>query len=295
MAQDLTRKQMTSLQRRYDFKTAKSLGQNFVTDPAVTENIIAAAGTGPRDLVLEIGPGLGVITAKAAQGCGRLVAIEIDKKLLPILAETVGWQPNVKIINEDILQADLERIVAEESVLPDGSKAESVKLIGNLPYYITTPILNKLMALPGLFDSMTIMVQKEVAEKMMAGAGAKNYGVISIHVQYFCGIEYIMDVPKEVFLPQPKVDSSVLKLHVLPEKAVKVKDESLFFETVKAGFAQRRKTLSNSLTGVRGADRGAVLQALEGAGIDPKRRAETLSIPEFAAVADMLADILSAK
>ncbi|MBQ2095161.1 MAG: ribosomal RNA small subunit methyltransferase A, partial [Firmicutes bacterium] len=243
---------------------------------------------GPKDLVLEIGPGLGVITAKAAQSCGKLVAIEIDKKLLPILAETVGWQPNVKILNEDILQADLAKIVAEERILPDGSTAENVRLIGNLPYYITTPILNKLMALPGLFTSLTIMVQKEVAEKMMAAPGAKNYGVISIHVQYFCEIEYIMDVPKEVFLPQPKVDSSVLTLHVRKQPAVQPKDEDLFFELVKAGFSQRRKTLSNSLTGVRGADRDTVVRALEAAGVDPKRRAETLSLEEFANVANRL-------
>ena len=295
MAQDFTRKQVAALERRYDFKTAKSLGQNFVTDPAVTEGIIRAAGAGPKDLILEIGPGLGVITAEAAKSCGKLVAIEIDKKLLPILAETVGWQPNVKILNEDFLQADLEAIVARESVLPDGSQAENVRLIGNLPYYITTPILQKLMGLPGLFASMTIMVQKEVAQKMMAEAGAKNYGVLSINVQYFCDIEYIMDVPREVFLPQPKVDSSVLTLHVRGKAPAEVKDEALFFEIVKAGFSQRRKTLSNSLTGVRGAERDDAVLALEGAGIDPKRRAETLSIPEFAAVTNHLADILAAK
>ena len=288
MAQEFTRQQVAALERRYDFKTARSLGQNFVTDPAVTENIIAAAGAGPKDLVLEIGPGLGVITAKAAQSCGKLVAIEIDKKLLPILAETVGWQPNVKILNEDVLQADLQAIVEAEKQLPDGSEAENVRLIGNLPYYITSPILNKLMALPGLFTSLTIMVQKEVAEKMMAPAGAKNYGPISIKVQYFCEIEYIMDVPKEVFLPQPKVDSSVLTLHVRKRPAAEAEDEELFFETVKAGFAQRRKTLSNSLTGVRGADRSRVLAALEAAGIDPKRRAETLSLEEFAALSNAL-------
>ena len=288
MAQDFTRKQVAALEKRYDFKTAKSLGQNFVTDPAVTEGIIEAASAGPKDLVIEIGPGLGVITSKAAAGCGKLVAIEIDKKLLPILAETVGWQPNVKILNEDILQADLAKIVAEEKILPDGSAAENVRLIGNLPYYITTPILNKLMALPGLFTSLTIMVQKEVAEKMMALPGAKNYGVISIHVQYFCEIEYIMDVPKEVFLPQPKVDSSVLTLHVRKQPAVQPRDEELFFELVKAGFSQRRKTLSNSLTGVRGADRDTVVRALEAAGIDSKRRAETLSLEEFANVANRL-------
>ena len=288
MAQEFTRQQVAALERRYDFKTAKSLGQNFVTDPAVTEGIIEAAGAGPKDLVIEIGPGLGVITSKAAANCGRLVAIEIDKKLLPILAETVGWQPNVKILNEDILQADLAKIVEEERTLPDGSQAENVRLIGNLPYYITTPILNRLMALPGLFTSLTVMVQKEVAEKMMASPGAKNYGPLSIHVQYFCEIEYIMDVPKEVFLPQPKVDSSVLTLHVRKGPAVQAADEALFFETVKAGFSQRRKTLSNSLTGVRGKDRDTVVKALEDAGIDPKRRAETLSLQEFADVANRL-------
>ncbi|MCR4805421.1 MAG: 16S rRNA (adenine(1518)-N(6)/adenine(1519)-N(6))-dimethyltransferase RsmA [Clostridia bacterium] len=288
MGQDFTRKQVAALERRYDFKTAKSLGQNFVTDPAVTEGILQAAGAGPEDLVIEVGPGLGVITSRAAQNCGKLVAIEIDKKLLPILAETVGWQPNVKILNEDFLQTDLEALVAAESLLPDGRRAEHVRLIGNLPYYITTPILNKLMALPGLFTSITIMVQKEVAEKLMAQPRAKNYGVISIHVQYYCEIEYIMDVPKEVFLPQPKVDSSVLTLHVRKSPAAKVADEAKFFEVVKAGFAQRRKTLSNALTGALGKTRDQVLAALEAAGIDPKRRAETLSIEEFAEATNRL-------
>ena len=288
MEQDFTRKQVAALERRYDFKTAKSLGQNFVTDPAVTEGILAAAGAGPRDLVVEVGPGLGVITGRAAQSCGKLAAIEIDKKLLPILAETVGWQPNVKIINEDILQADLEAIVREEGVLLDGTRAERALLIGNLPYYITTPILQKFMAQPGLFSSFTIMVQKEVAEKLMAKPGARNYGVISVNVQYHCEIEYIMDVPKEVFLPQPKVDSSVLTLRTRQTPAAEVADEMKFFEVVKAGFAQRRKTLSNSLTGVLGKSRDQVLAALEAAGIDPRRRAETLSIQEFAKAANRL-------
>ena len=286
MAQEFTRQQVAALEKRYDFKTAKSLGQNFVTDPSVTEGIIEAAGAGLKDLVIEIGPGLGVITSKAAAGCGKLVAIEIDKKLLPILAETVGWQPNVSIINEDVLEADLERIVEQERVLLDGSQAENVRLIGNLPYYITTPVLNKLMSLPGLFSTLTIMVQKEVAEKMMAAPGARNYGVLSIHIQFFCEIEYVMDVPKEVFLPRPKVDSSVLNLRVRKEKSAPVSDEALFFEIVKAGFAQRRKTLSNSLTGLRGFDKDAVLACLQAAGIDPQRRAETLSLAEFAALSN---------
>lgn len=286
--EQFTRQGVTQLEKRYDFKAARRLGQNFVTDPAVTQRIIEACGAGPRDLVLEIGPGLGVISSKAAQSCGKLVAVEIDKKLLPILAETVGWQPNVKIINEDILKADIEGIIESERVLPDGEAAEAVRLIGNLPYCITTPIMNRLLPLSGLFETMTVMVQKEVAEKMAAPAGAKNYGFISVNIQYYCEIEYIMDVPREVFLPQPRVDSSVLTLRPRKEKEARVLDEEKFFEVVRAGFAQRRKTLLNSLSGVCGAGKDRVLEALLSAGVDPLRRAETLSVAEFAEVSNRL-------
>lgn len=288
MQQSFNRKSMSSLERKYNFKAAKELGQNFVTDPAVTENIIESAGAGKKDLIIEIGPGLGVITARAAENCGKLVAIEVDKNLLPILAETVGWQPNVKIINEDILKADLADIIYKEKVLPDGSEAEHVKLIGNLPYYITSPIMAKLMENRGLYESVTIMVQKEVAEKMMAMPGKRNYGVMSVAIQYFCDIEYVMDVPKEVFMPQPKVDSSVLTLHIRREKPVQAKDEDKFFRVVKAGFAQRRKTLGNALVGTDGADKAKVQEVLNAAGVDPMRRAETLSLAEFAAISDNL-------
>lgn len=288
MQQSFNRKTMSSLERKYNFKAARELGQNFVTDPAVTENILASAGATKKDLIIEIGPGLGVITSRAAESCGRLVAIEVDKKLLPILAETVGWQPNVKIINEDILKIDLADIIDKERILPDGSPAEKVKLIGNLPYYITSPIMEKLLENRAHFDSVTIMVQKEVAEKMMALPGKRNYGVMSVAIQYFCETEYVMDVPKEVFMPQPKVDSSVLTLRIRREKPVQARDEELFFKVVKAGFAQRRKTLGNALTAVCGGDKALVQAVLEKAGVDPMRRAETLSLEEFAAIADEL-------
>ncbi len=276
------------LERKYDFHIAKKLGQNFLTDESVIVQIVESSGAGPRDLVIEIGPGMGVLTSEAAEVAGKVVAIEIDKNLLPILNETLASFDNVKILNEDVLKTDVALTIEQERILPDGSRAEGVKIIGNLPYYITTPILMKLLEERVPADSITIMVQKEVAERIAAPPGSRTYGALSVAVQYYCEIEYVVTVPKEVFIPRPKVDSAVLCLTVRKEKPVELVSEEVFFECIKKGFGQRRKTLHNSLTGIMGKEKEEVGRILEECGIDPIRRAETLSIQEFAKLANRL-------
>lgn len=277
------------LEKKYGFHIAKKLGQNFLTDENVILQIVESSGAGAKDLIVEIGPGMGVLTVQAAAVAGKVVAIEIDKNLLPILNETLGSFKNVKILNEDVLKSDLALIIEQERMLPDGSRAEGVKILGNLPYYITTPILMKLLEEHVPADSITIMVQKEVAQRIAAPPGSRTYGALSVAVQYYCEIEYVVTVPKEVFIPSPKVDSAVLCLTVRKEKPVELVSEEIFFECIKKGFGQRRKTLHNSLTGIMNKDKEEIGRILEECGIAPIRRAETLSIQEFAALANRLA------
>ena len=273
---------------RHNFQLSKSLGQNFITDRHVLEQIIDGSGAGPDDLVIEIGPGIGVLTAEAAERAARVVAIEIDSKLIPILGETLERFDNVRVINSDILKTDLHGIIREEREA--GSFTGAVRIIGNLPYYITTPIIMKILedAIPA--DSITIMMQKEVADRIRSGPGTKAYGAISVAVQYYCDVEKVASVPKEVFVPQPKVDSTVLNLIPLKEKRVETVNEKVFFSCVKASFAQRRKTLLNSLSSAGGMDKDTVRKVLEQAGIDPGRRAETLTIEEFGQLANEVAN-----
>lgn len=279
-----------NLRDKYDFNMAKSLGQNFITDESVIDRIVESSGAGPTDLVIEIGPGFGVVTAGLAAVSGRVTAIEIDKKLIPILSETVGGYDNVKVINADVLEVDIKALIEQERQLPDGTMATGVKIVGNLPYYITTPILMKLFEDLVPADSITIMIQKEVAQRIAAPPGKKTYGNLSVAVQYYCDIVYVDTVPASVFVPRPKVDSAILRLDIRKERPVKLISEELFFECIKAGFGKRRKTLGNSLVGVNGADKATVDRALTAAGVDPVRRAETLTIEEFAAVANSMAN-----
>ena len=258
------------------FKTKKSLGQNFLQDGDAIEKIADACGAGPEDLVIEIGPGMGVLTEALAERAGKVAAVELDDRLIPILRERFAGADNVTIIHEDILKADLRGII-KDSAMPG-----SVKIVGNLPYYITTPILLGLLEQDVPAESITAMVQKEVAERIVAGPGGRDYGVLSVSLQYYCTAEYVLDVPAESFKPVPKVDSAVVKLTLrdrserLPEA-----EEKQFFETVKRSFAQRRKTLGNSLAGFCGSSKEQAAEALRSAGIAPERRAETLSIEEF--------------
>ena len=276
---------MAKIREKHGFRHSKSLGQNFLSDIHIIEDIVDGSDIEPEDLVIEIGPGMGVLTAAAAERAGKVIAVEIDKKLIPILKETLAEYDNVEIINADIMKTDLTEIV-EANRPADGGK---VRVIGNLPYYITTPIIMKLLEESVPADSITIMMQKEVADRIKAGPGGKDYGALTVAVGFYCTITHVADAPKEVFVPRPKVDSTVIRLDLRKECPVDLIDQKIFFVTVKGGFGQRRKTLLNSLTGVRGLPKPEIADALDAAGIDPKRRAETLSLDEFAAVANEIA------
>ena len=275
------------IKARHDFQLSRSLGQNFLTDKNIIDKIVEAPEIGTHDLVIEIGPGIGVLTAEAARRAAKVVAVEIDRKLIPILKETLAEFDNIEILNQDILKTDFHEIL-EQNREYNGQKIEGVKIIGNLPYYITTPIIMKILEEGVLADSITIMMQKEVADRLKAPPGSRTYGAISAAVAYYCRVDHVANVPKEVFIPQPKVDSSVLKLSLRKEKPLELANEKLFFQCIKAGFGQRRKTLLNSLTGVSGYTKEQVESALSEAGIDSKRRAETLGIEEFGKIANAL-------
>lgn len=275
---------IADIKKRYDFRLSRSLGQNFITDPGLIQRIVEGSGAGSEDLIIEIGPGIGVLTAEAAETAAKVVAVEIDRKLIPVLSETLAGYGNVEIVNQDILKTDLNKII--EAQRDAGSFTGGVKIMGNLPYYITTPIIMHILENHTAADSITIMMQKEVADRIKAGPGNKIYGAISVAVQYYCTVEQIAAVPREVFVPKPKVDSAVLRLSLRREKPVELADEKIFFACIKAGFGQRRKTLRNSLTGVRGLEKEDIDTILSRTGIDPVRRAETLNIDEFAAIAN---------
>ncbi|MDD4200998.1 MAG: 16S rRNA (adenine(1518)-N(6)/adenine(1519)-N(6))-dimethyltransferase RsmA, partial [Eubacteriales bacterium] len=253
--------------------------------------------------------GIGVLTAEAAEIAAKVIAIEIDRKLIPILKETLSRYHNVEIINQDVLKTDLGAIIekakadisgaGDHKKDPAGRFTGKVRIIGNLPYYITTPIIMKLLEEGVPADSITVMMQKEVADRIRSGPGTKAYGAISVAVQYYCEVEKVASVPKEVFVPRPKVDSAVLNLIPFAynngggapgHRPVELTDEKVFFSCVKAAFGQRRKTLLNSLSGAGGMDKNKVKEVLERAGIDPLRRAETLSIEEFGKLANEVAN-----
>lgn len=276
-----------AIKEKHRFQLSKSLGQNFITDKHVIERIVEGTDPSEKDLVIEIGPGIGVLTAEAAQQAAKVIAIEIDSKLIPILGETLAEYDNVEVINQDILKTDLNGIIDEQRQL--GNFTGDVKIIGNLPYYITTPIIMHILENSIHAESITVMMQKEVADRIKASPGNKTYGAISAAVQYYCEVEQVISVPKEVFVPRPKVDSAVLKLTIRKETPVDLIDEKAFFACIKAGFGQRRKTLLNSLTGTYGLSKDEIRTILEKAGIDPVRRAETLDMNEFADIANGVA------
>ncbi|MBR3706722.1 MAG: 16S rRNA (adenine(1518)-N(6)/adenine(1519)-N(6))-dimethyltransferase RsmA [Firmicutes bacterium] len=278
-----------SIKDSHDFKFSKSLGQNFLVDKNIVDHIVDGAGIGPDDLAIEIGPGMGVITSEAAQRAAKVVAVEIDKTLIPILKETLAEHDNVDVINQDILKTDVNEII---ETYGEGRTAKNIKIIGNLPYYITTPIIMKILEDGVPASSITIMMQREVAERINAKPGTKDYGALSVAVQYYCDTQIVANVPKEAFMPQPKVGSTVLRLDIREDRLVELKDKDVFFQVVKAGFGQRRKTLSNSLMGVSGITKEIVKDALEAAGIEPGRRAETLDLYEFAKLSNEVFDRL---
>lgn len=276
------------LKDRHDFRLSKSLGQNFLTSQHVVEKIIEGSQIGPDDLVIEIGPGMGVLTAAAAPQCGKIIAVEIDSHLIPILEETLADYHNTEVVNQDVLKVDLNRLIEAEK----SGEWSGIKIIGNLPYYITTPIIMKILEDGVKADSITIMLQKEVADRICAGPGSKTYGAISVAVQYYCTVHAVAAVSKEVFFPKPKVDSAVIRLDIRRKKPVELCSEAVFFSVIKAGFGQRRKTLLNALTGVCGKTKEEISLVLGAVGIESSRRAETLSIEEFASLAN---EVCSAK
>ena len=270
------------IKNKYGFRFSKSLGQNFLIDKDVLDGIVEGAEIGEQDLVIEIGPGIGVLTQAAAEKAGKVVSVEIDKDLIEVMRFTLADLNNVKVINGNILKTDLNELIKEEQ-----GDLSHVKVIGNLPYYITTAIIMKLLSEHVQCESITVMMQKEVGERIMAAPGSREYGAISASVQYYSTVNHILDVNKTSFMPQPKVDSCVLRMDMRETPAAAPNNEEHFFGIIRAAFGQRRKTLLNSLKAT-GAPRDVLSDALEEAGIDPGRRAETLTLDEFAILSDTL-------
>ena len=266
--------------QKHNFKFSKSLGQNFLIDTNVIDRILEGARVKEGDYVIEVGPGIGTLTKEMGRSAEKVVAIEIDKTLIPILEETLEDFPNIEVINQDILKVNVQELVKEK--LNGGP----VKLVANLPYYITTPIVMKFLEEDIPVTDIVVMVQKEVADRMNAKPNTKDYGALSVAVQYYCDTEIVAKAPRHMFMPQPNVDSTVIGLHVREEKIYHVDNEDIFYKTVKASFGQRRKTLLNSLGGLGFLSKDQIKEALKEANIDEKRRGETLSIEEFASLSN---------
>lgn len=261
---------------KHGFKFSKSLGQNFLIDDNVIDRILDGARLSKGDKIIEVGPGIGTLTREMGRVADKVVAIEIDKTLIPILKDTLDEFENIEVINQDILKVNVEDLVKEK--LNGGP----VKLVANLPYYITTPIVMKFLEEDIPVTDIVVMVQKEVADRMNANPGTKDYGALSVAVQYYCDTEIVAKAPRHMFIPQPNVDSTVIGLHVREERKYNVDSEDIFFKTVKAAFGQRRKTLLNALGTLGFLNKDEIREVLSEANIDEKRRGETLSIEEFA-------------
>ncbi|KAF0993460.1 16S rRNA (adenine(1518)-N(6)/adenine(1519)-N(6))-dimethyltransferase RsmA [Geobacillus sp. TFV-3] len=274
---------------RYGFSFKKSLGQNFLIDANILRKIVDVADISPDTGVIEIGPGIGALTEQLARRAKKVVAFEIDGRLLPILADTLSPYDNVRIFHQDVLKADLHDVIAEE--LADVSDR---MVVANLPYYVTTPIIMKLLTDRLPIRGMVVMLQKEVADRLAAKPGTKDYGSLTIAVQYYTEAEVVMTVPRTVFMPKPNVDSAVIRLVKRQHPPVVVDDEVVFFQVVRASFAQRRKTLFNNLTNnLPGGkeNKEQIERVLVALGIDPRRRGETLDIAEFASLSNELAPL----
>lgn len=263
---------------KHEFRFSKSLGQNFLVDETVLEDILNSAEVNKDDMVIEIGPGVGTLTRELLKRAKKVVAIELDSRLIGILQDELSDFDNFTLINKDALKVDFKELIGDE---------KSVKIVANLPYYVTTPIISKLLTEEYKFKSLTIMIQKEVAERMAASPGNKDYGALSLLAQYYCNTEIVRRVSPNSFIPRPKVDSIVIKLEKLSEPKVKVEDEKLFFSLVRAAFNMRRKTLWNA-TKTLGFEKEVMEQIYSESEIDPKRRGETLSLQEFGRLSDVM-------
>lgn len=277
-------KSTASIINKYGFSFQKRFGQNFLIDEHVLDKIVDAALIGKEDGVIEIGPGIGTMTQRLCEAASKVVAIEIDKELIPILSETMSGYDNVKIINADVMKTDLDKLIRDEF------SGMSVKVVANLPYYITTPIVMSLLENHLPVESITIMVQKEVAQRMQAGPGTKDYGALSLAVQYYADTYIAANVPPNCFMPRPKVGSGVIRLTVRKEAEVEVTDEKLMFSLIRAAFNQRRKTLVNAVTNFSGLDysKEDIEKALAELDISERIRGEALSLQQFADLSNIL-------
>lgn len=273
--------------QKYEFMFQKKFGQNFLIDTHVLEKIISAAGITKNDCVLEIGPGIGTMTQYLAENAGHVVAVEIDRNLIPILKETLADYDNVTVINEDILRVDIKTLAEEYN----GGKP--IKVVANLPYYITTPIIMGLFESGVPIDNITVMVQKEVADRMKEGPGSKDYGALSLAVQYYAEPEIVANVPPNCFIPRPNVGSAVIRLTRHKEMPVEVKDPVLMFKIIRASFNQRRKTLQNGLGNAPELPytKEQIAAAIAEMGLTPTIRGEALSLAQFAQLSDILGEM----
>ena len=272
--------------KKHGFTFKKSLGQNFLTEPNILRKIVETAGIDENTNVIEVGPGIGALTEQLARNAAQVLAFEIDDRLLPVLQDTLAPYPNVTVVHQDVLEADLVKTTGEVF-----TKDLPIKVVANLPYYITTPIMMHFLESDLPVAEMVVMMQREVADQISAAPGTKAYGSLTIAVQYYMEAKLAFIVPKTVFVPQPNVDSAILKLTRRPTPAVAVTDEQAFFRLTKAAFQLRRKTLWNNLLHASGKDdatKAWLTKSLEEADIDPKRRGETLSLAEFAALSNAL-------
>ena len=267
---------------KYNAHANKGYGQNFLIDQNVVDGIIENAGVCKEDLIIEIGPGLGNLTSPLLENAGKVICIELDPKMVSILKDRFSLYENFELINEDVLKVDLNKLIEENS------KFKTAKVVANLPYYITTPIIMKLLEDKLNLESITVMVQKEVAERLADKPGGKEVGAITYSINYYTNPEIIIDVPRDSFIPAPNVDSAVIKLDVLKEPKVKVLDEELFFKVIKFSFLQKRKTLINSLSNSGLLPKDFLEEMLNELGIDLRVRAEQLSLENFRDIADYI-------
>ncbi len=273
--------------QKYNFNFQKKFGQNFLIDTHVLDKIISAADITKEDMVLEIGPGIGTMTQYLAEAAGKVIAVEIDKNLIPILEDTLSGYDNVRVINEDVMKLDIPKLAKEEN------EGRLIKVVANLPYYITTPIIMGLFEKHVPLHSITVMVQKEVADRMQTGPGNKDYGALSLAVQYYAKPYIVANVPPNCFMPRPKVGSAVIRLTCHEEPPVEVEDEKLMFDIIRASFNQRRKTLVNGLNNSNLFDfpKEKILAAVESLGKGVSIRGEALSLEEFAALSNFLSGV----
>ena len=270
--------------KKYHFNFQKKFGQNFLIDPHVLDRIVEAAEITKEDCVLEIGPGIGTMTQYLAEAAREVAAVEIDKKLIPILGETLSEYDNVTIINEDILKVDIGALALERNA------GKPIKVVANLPYYITTPIIMGLFESHVPIDNITVMVQKEVADRMKVGPGSKDYGALSLAVQYYAKPYLVANVPANCFIPRPNVDSAVIRLTRHESPAVEVENEALMFNMIRASFNQRRKTLQNGLknSGLFPVSKEEIIEVIKEAGLPETVRGEALTLEQFARLSNLM-------